>query len=276
MAGISTFDQVDDFFFLNGLNRAAYKAYNACLTWPRYFISSQARPVVDNLIINQYNAASDIRTSSSVTIANNVITVTMSGNDVLFCDGMSVVISGLTATFVSSPNGTFSVSNVNGNVFTYEVSNPYIVNTSTIGAITGTATVTPVTIPEIASFNRIWGAEPFGLLSTVEYNFYTQSDGARLISNTSDISSAWVGYKKVWDGPYTDQSTTIPSEFYDYIIYSCLADFYRADGQLDKSITVDSMAKSILDQEMNKPENQRNINISLRGMSSHSSRQSRY
>ena len=106
----------------------------------------------------------------------------------------------------------------------------------------------------------------------------TQSDVAGLenVNNTSDLNSAWVGFKKIWDGPYTDTSTTIPSEFYDYIVYSCLADFYRSDGQTDKAIDADRMMKNILDQEMARPESQRNLNVVLKGMSNHISKQSRY
>ena len=281
LAGIATFDQIDDFFFLNGLNRASYKAYNACLTWPRYLVAAQARPVLDSLITSEYDNAADIRTASA-SISSNVITLTMVGASVLFSDGMQVVVSGLGGTTTSSPNGTFSVLNaIRGatagtSSFTYKILNPYVSNTTTIGTVTGTATITPVAIPQIASFNRIWSTQPLNLLGARELDFYTQSNGVTLINNTSDLNSAWVGFKKIWDGPYTDTSTTIPSEFYDYIVYSCLADFYRSDGQTDKAIDADRMMKNVLDQEMSSPESQRNLNVVLKGMSNHISKQSRY
>jgi hypothetical protein len=129
---------------------------------------------------------------------------------------------------------------------------------------------------DIGEFIRIHRTEPFKNYSAAEYEFFVDSYGAHIqnIFNTSDVT-AYVTYKKNLIVNYTPDSTDIPSEFRDYIIYSALADFYTGDGQNDKAMLANQMANDNLAIQLNKVEIQRNSNIISRRISTHVSRQNR-
>lgn len=144
-------------------------------------------------------------------------------------------------------------------------------------------TLTGQTVPfietnkdQIADFIRIHRTQPFLNLSSVEYEFYVDGDGAHIL-NPSDSAptSAFVTYKKVWDGPFDISSTTIPMEFFYFTAHAAYSDFLRMDGQLDKAMAEEQVAQSYLASELQKAESQRNNNITVRRISTHLSRQSR-
>lgn len=129
---------------------------------------------------------------------------------------------------------------------------------------------------DIGEFIRIHRTQPFRNYSAVEYEFFVDSYGAHIenIFNTSDVT-AYVTYKKNLVANYTPDSTDIPSEFREYIIYSALADFYTGDGQNDKAVLATQMANDNLAIQLNKAEIQSNSNIISRRISTHLSRQRR-
>lgn len=128
----------------------------------------------------------------------------------------------------------------------------------------------------ISDFLRIHRTKPFLNLSSVEYEFYVDQDGAHFLSpSDNSATSVFVTYKKIWDGPFDVSSTNVPLEFYYFAAHATYADFLRMDGQLDKAIAEEQVAQSYLTSELQKAESQRNNNITVRRISTHGTRQTR-
>lgn len=103
----------------------------------------------------------------------------------------------------------------------------------------------------IGEFIKVHKKQPFVDDSVTEYEFYVDSTGAKVLSlgNTTP-ASLWVTYKKEYAPAYDEDSTDIPREFFDYILYSCLAAFYSGDGQVDKAAVNMNFAQDALDGEL--------------------------
>ena len=128
----------------------------------------------------------------------------------------------------------------------------------------------------ISDFLRIHRTQPFLNLSAIEYEFYVGQTGAHILNPTDNApTSAFVTYKKVWDGPFDVSSTNVPMEFFYFTAHATYADFLRMDGQLDKAMAEEQVAQSYLAAELQKAESQRNNNITVRRISTHGTRQSR-
>jgi hypothetical protein len=76
----------------------------------------------------------------------------------------------------------------------------------------------------------------------------------------------------VWDGPYTTASTNIPGEWFDYIAHAVYADFLRQDGQNEKAIIEENVAKGILDDQLQKTDVSRATGMMAHRISTHNSR----
>jgi hypothetical protein len=129
---------------------------------------------------------------------------------------------------------------------------------------------------DIGEFIKIYQSEPFVLRSPREYEFVVSSAGAKIVDfQPSSATTAYVTYKKNLVTNYTPDSTDIPSEFRDFIIYSALSDFYMGDGQNDKAVYAMQIANDNLDLQLSRLENKRNNQIFSCRISTHNSRQSR-
>lgn len=271
LAGVDSFTTSEQTKILAMANRRLYQAYNASPVWPRYIMGAQARPANDGLIETEYTVGSFA--SSSATRSGTTVTIVCTGA-VDFVAGMYITVSGLTGSV--NPNGTFiatgiSETTVDNDTFTFEV-------TSGSGSetYTGTATVTPVAIDDVATFNRVWDKNPYLTTnSAVEYEFWVDSDGCHIVGGADGLAAAWVGYKKEWPGPYLASATDIPLEFFYYTAHATYADFLRMDGQIDKARVEEEAASTYLVLELEKAETQRNNNLLYRRISTHNSRQAR-
>jgi len=182
--------------------------------------------------------------------------------------GATVTIAGLSGTV--EPDGDYEITEVSASVFTYDLTTGTGTET-----YTGSGTAVYAGISTVDSFNRIFRDNPLNLNSTVEYEFYVDVDGAHVINNFSNNSSFWVNYYKEWSGPYTAASTDIPLEFYRFAVHATYADYLRFDGQIDKAMAEENNAQQYLMIEVDKAENQRNVNTLQRRISTYNSRQSR-
>jgi hypothetical protein len=109
----------------------------------------------------------------------------------------------------------------------------------------------------------------------LEFDFYVDANGAHILNlTTADANSAFVTYKKELTASFTQDSTNIPSEFVDYIIYTALSDFYTGDGQTEKAAIAAQTADIMLSRELMKIDNMSNNNA-LNRFSTHTSRQAR-
>jgi hypothetical protein len=270
LSGVSNFNPSEKGSILNFVNRRAYQAYRQNKVWPRYIVGAQARPAVGNVISTTFTPASkNINTASR---ADKLVTIKCTAS-VDFVEGMYVTVSGLTGSV--DPNGSYQVvsvstGSINNDTFTYNLATGTGVET-----YAGSGSVIANSVPEIDSFNRIWSSNPLNINSAIEYEFWVGSDGANVINNYTDLGGFWVGYLKKWEGPYTDLSTNIPLEFFEYIAHAAYADFLRMDGQIDKAIAEENVAQQYLLIELDKAETQRNNNALYRRISTYVSRQSR-
>jgi len=102
------------------------------------------------------------------------------------------------------------------------------------------------------------------------------SVGAHILNlTTSDSTSVFVTYKKELQANFTPDSTDIPGEFVDYIIYTALSDFYTGDGQTDKAAMAAAQAKIMLDIELLRLDKKANNNTINKKFSTYVNRQSR-
>ena len=127
----------------------------------------------------------------------------------------------------------------------------------------------------ISEFIKIHRTEPYLTNSCVEYDFIISSAGARVLNIIQPSTTAYVTYKKELVANFTPDSTDIPAEFKDYIIYSALSDFYTGDGQTEKAAYATQLANDNISLQLMKAEAQRNNNLVTRRISTHLSRQSR-
>lgn len=127
---------------------------------------------------------------------------------------------------------------------------------------------------EIDKFIRIHKVyQPFYQYSSIELEFYVSGDGAHLINDTSaSTTTAYVTYRKQWDGPYTEASTNIPDEWQDYIAHGAYADYLRSDGKNEVALTEDKFADDILQTELSQVDVTRSSGIVAHRISTHVNR----
>lgn len=272
LAGVDAFTSAEQTRILANVNRRIYNAYRQSELWPRYLVRAQARPAPDGIIPLSYDSAAGVRTGSSAVRSGSTVTIVCTAA-VDFVVGQRVGISGLTGTV--NPNGTYAVTGISttsikNDTFTYEL------DTDDNGTETysGTATVTPVAIPDIDTFYRIWDADPNGRALAHEYDFVVTQDGAEVLNNLNGYEGFWVMFKKEWGGPYSEGATDIPQEFFEYVIHSAYADFLRMDEQHDKAIAEEQLANAILGIELHKAEIAQNA-VAYRRIQTYVSRQAR-
>lgn len=149
------------------------------------------------------------------------------------------------------------------------------------GTGTGTATWNSNIVPftqagkdTIDKFIRVHKVyQPFYLNSAVELEFYVTNSGAAVIGDTnSSTASAYVTYKKDWDGPYTNVSSNIPEEWQEYISHGAYADWLRSDGKNDVSLQEEAFAQNLLDQELSSVDVTRSVGVAAHRISTHVSR----
>ena len=133
---------------------------------------------------------------------------------------------------------------------------------------------TQATKSTIGKFIRIHkNYQPFLLNSSTEYEFYVTSLGAAVMGDGNVTSgSAYVTYKKDWDGPYTTEATNIPDEWEDYIAHGAYADWLRADGKNDVAAAEEGFAQNLLDSELSGVDVVRSSGIVAQRISTHLNR----
>jgi hypothetical protein len=134
---------------------------------------------------------------------------------------------------------------------------------------------TQATKDDIGEFIRIHRRQAFLNDSSLEYDFYVDSNGANILNivNTED-TSAFVTYKKEL-APFTVDSADIPLEFFYFVAHAAYADFLRMDGQHGKALTEEQIAKNYLDIELEKIDIRNNNNSINHKFSTYVNRQSR-
>ena len=135
---------------------------------------------------------------------------------------------------------------------------------------------------DIGEFLRIHREEPFLKNSTIEFEFFVESDGAHVMNlTTSDATSVYVTYKKpitLLTSLDTDGSgslTQIPQEYFYFMAHATYADFLRMDGQHQKAAFEEQIAENYLGEVMDNPQQVANNNTVGKRFRTHVSQQSR-
>ena len=129
---------------------------------------------------------------------------------------------------------------------------------------------------DIGEFVRIHRKQAFLNNSAIEYDFYVDSSGANILNVTSTTdSTAHITYKKKYSSSFTETSTDVPAEFFDYILYTVLSDFYTGDGQTEKAMIAEETATKMLDRELFKLDTLSNRNTITKQFSTYVKHQSR-
>lgn len=143
-------------------------------------------------------------------------------------------------------------------------------------------TVTNETIPyvengknTISEFIRIYDGEPYSKLPSYEYEFYVDGNGANIINTYDDVTTAYVTYKVLYNPSFTRDSTDIPQEFLDYMLFTALGDFYTGDGQTENAAVAYNRASNSLNSELFRLEQKNNSNIMGLRFLTHHNKQAR-
>jgi hypothetical protein len=238
LAGVSDFTDTELTFMNSLVNRRANAAYEATDYWPRY------------LVVGEKRTLSTPTVTAAAIEAGNTYTILTVG----------------TTNFVSIG----AASNTVGVVFT----------ATGTGSGTGTASLSTNIVPftqagksTIDTFLRIHKTyQPFYLYSAPELEYYVTHEGAYLVGDTAPSTNTYVTYKKVADAPYTSASTNIPGEWFNYLAHASFADFLRQDGQNEKAVLEENIAKGILDDQLQKTDVSRATGMIGHRISTHNSR----
>ena len=186
-------------------------------------------------------------------------------------------------------DGTIEVQSSTGNTVLVEADTQKKSSPSEVINWTKTATLvsgTPKVVDEqfipyaetgentIGEFLKVYRKKAFLNDSSLEYDFFVDSNGANIlnIANATD-SAAFVTYKKQLP-QYTITSTDIPGEWFFFIAHGAYADFLRMEGRVEQSMAEEGVAQGYLAQELEKVDNMSNNNV-FRRFSTHGTRQSR-
>jgi len=238
LSGVFTPSADQLIYFVHLLNRRANMAYEATDYWPRYLVAGELR----SLSTTTVNAGSFVvGTTYTILVvgSTNFVSIGASANTV----GVVFV-----ATGVGTGSGT---ATLNSNIVPF----------------------TQAGKSDIDTFLRIHKTyQPFYLYSAPELEYYVNAEGAHLVGDTAPSTGTYVTYKMVWDGPYTNSSTTIPYEFLDHLAHAVYADYLRQDGQNEKAIAEENIAKGILDDQLQKTDVSRATGMMAHRISTHNSR----
>ena len=295
------------------INRRAHEAFQTSQTWPRFLVGSEARDIIsltisglgtgsssdesgvtngNYILIGQatgdgvavagtnvyYNPAVGTRTSAEV--SDSTVIYKKSSTSRWEIHDEETITIGADGLFAVQGGGSALLVEAD----TAKKDNPSEVITWTLTAakVSGTPKVVDKQlIPyaetgenTIGEFLKVYRKKAFLNDSSLEYDFFVDSNGANVlnIANATD-NAAFVTYKKQLP-QYTITSIDIPGEWFFFIAHGSYADFLRMEGKVEQSMAEEDVAQKYLAQELEKVDNMSNNNV-FRRFSTHGTRQSR-
>ena len=85
-------------------------------------------------------------------------------------------------------------------------------------------------------------------------------DGYLILPAESSDTSVFVVGNQVPANDYGDGTTTLPRFLERYLLLACVSDWYKADGQLEKSLAQEQMAEETLALEIDRVERLEGMN----------------
>ena len=238
LAGVTDFTSQEQVLMTSLINRRAKLAYEASDFWPRWLVVGQSRNYQTTTV------------SPSAIIAGLTYTILTVGNTNWVSIGAASNTVGVVFVASGAGSGT-GTANLNSNIVPYDQ--------------TG--------LPSIDTYLRIHKSyQPFYQYSSVEVEYYVDSQGAHVVGDIAPTTSTFVTFKKEWNGPYTTASTSIPEEWFDYVAHGAYSDFLRQDGQVEKALVEEKVAEGILNDQLAKVDVTRSVGILAHRISTHMSR----
>jgi len=242
LAGVTDFTAEEQALITTIINRRSKLAYSASDFWPRWLVVGESR-----------NYASTTVTAGSFVVGLTYTILTVGSGTNWTSIGASSATVGVVfvATGVGTGNGT---ATLNSNIVPY----------------------TQAGLSNIDTYLRIHKSyQPFYLYSSIEVEYYVDSQGAHVVGDRSPSASTFVTYKKEWNGPYTTAATNIPEEWEDYLGHGTYADFLRLDAQNEKALIEEKVAEGILNEALMRVDVTRSSGILAHRISTTISRSSR-
>ncbi len=308
LAGAGSFTNQEQASILSFVNRRASEAYSMSQSWPRYLGVSDERYICNYSLSGVTGGHSGDVNGGYTLLGKFDSTETTAG-----VVGSNIYISVETYN-PNGPQGTVIFQNNQGaaivarfGVTLEKVGNNYIIAddndlgtlafSSNDGSVDDLASVTTWDIAQghgypyieevqvvpysqygkanISEPIRIHKSKSFRNNSSLEYDFYVDSNGMNILNLSPKTSAtAYVTYNKELS-QFTDQSTDIPSEWFAFMAHASYADFLRLDGQAEKAIAEEQVAQKYISMELEKVDNVSNRNTALKKFSTYTSRQAR-
>ena len=133
---------------------------------------------------------------------------------------------------------------------------------------------------KIGDFNRIHRKEAFLNNSTLEYDFYVDTEGANVLNVQSGTDFVFVSYKEQFTpftvtSDYYNSAVEVPGEFFNFIAHAVYADFLRVQNRQEQAVAEEQVAQGYLFQELEKIDLRSNNNSIGKKFSTYVNRQSR-
>ena len=106
---------------------------------------------------------------------------------------------------------------------------------------------------------QVWTKNPLTDRNAILLEFQL-INGYIVLSADSSADSVFIVGNQVPASDYGDATTDLPAFLERYLLLACVADFYKADGQLEKSIQQEQMAEETLALELDRVERLNSMN----------------
>ena len=106
---------------------------------------------------------------------------------------------------------------------------------------------------------QVWTKNPLTDRNAILLEFQL-INGYIVLSADSSADSVFIVGNQVPASDYGDATTDLPAFLERYLLLACVADFYKADGQLDKAIAQEQMAEETLALELDRVERLNSMN----------------
>jgi len=129
------------------------------------------------------------------------------------------------------------------------------------------ATTTPVPADKAVQIDNsaildvfgVYDKNPYADRTAVQID-YRLVDGYLILPAESSDTSVFVVGNQVPANDYGDGTTTLPRFLERYLLLACVSDWYKADGQLEKSLAQEQMAEETLALEIDRVERLEGMN----------------
>jgi hypothetical protein len=293
LVGAETLTSDEQSKILEFVNRRAYEAYQTSPSWTRYFNVSQP---FDLIAYTLSGATSSTSTSVNQNYKllgsndgdhglenSNIYQGATTASVIIYKNASNQWIVATGATTAVQGDGRYRITVSGTNQFTEgdtdkkSVLENVVVWTPRSGS-DSLAVLKKNLVPwgtVFGDFIRIHRSQAFVNDSSIEYDFYVDSEGAHVLNLKSDSENqVYITYKGRLP-TFTTGSSDIPREFFYFIAHAAFADFLRLESKYEDARVEEAIAQNYLALELEKIDIRSNNNQVTRRFSTYVNRQSR-